>query len=314
MTQQPQIVIEPLRPAHLPQVQQLINLHLSALLPGWALPEDFIASHLQRNPGQDILDPWVHERMTLCALSRQRVVAAAHLLRYGSGPEVGNYYRNVGDIAWFLAWPDAGEAAAALLAAARRQLAAWEVTREYAWDNGLPISPIVGVPDVWPHIAAALEAVGYRLNPGREEVIYAGTLDQIPRPSAPPLPGLTLRRTMGTILGACFLALLDGQEVGRCECGTDMTSGGRLPALRGWGELSELQVGQPWQRRGIGTWLVQQAVAWHRLGSGERMVLAVTAEDEAAGAGRFYQRLGWEALAREWTGWEWSASAEKTGA
>jgi GNAT superfamily N-acetyltransferase len=141
-----------------------------------------------------------------------------------------------------------------------------------------------------------------------EEIVYGGPLDQVQLPSTPPVPNMTLQRTMGRIVGARFVALLDGQEVGQIECGTDLTLGGALPALRGWGEISELQVSEPWRNRGIGTWLVQQAVAWHRLGGGERMILAVTAEDEAAGAGRFYQRLGWHVLMRQRKGWQWSTN------
>lgn len=301
------VFIEPLGDTHLFQVHLLINRHLSTIVPGWALPEAFIAGNLQRNPRENIIDPWVRERVTLCALQRQYVVAVAHLLRYGKGPEVGQWYHNVGDIAWFLAQPDAGESAAALLAAARRQFAAWEVTRAYAWDAGLPVGPFVGVPDVWPHVASALETAGYRPRTGKtgEEIIYGGSLDQALPDAPPPVDGLTLRRTTGTILSARFVALVDGQEVGLCECETDMTQGGTLPALRGWGELSELEVSEAWRNRGIGTWLVRQAVAWHQLGGGERMILVVTANDEAAGTERIYQRLGWHVLVRQRKGWQW---------
>jgi GNAT superfamily N-acetyltransferase len=303
------VFIEPLRDTHLFQVQVLINMHLSTLVPGWVLPEAFIASRLHRNPWQYTLDPWVRERATLCALQKQRVVAAAHLLRYGNGPEVSHWYQDVGDLAWFLAWPNAGEVADALLAAVGRQFAAWEVKREYAWDAGLPIGPFVGVPEVWPHIASVLERVGYHPRTGQEgeEIIYGGPLDAALRAAPPPVVGMTLLRTMGTISDTRFVALVDGQQVGRCECATDLTWGGALPALRGWGELSELQVSETWRNRGIGTWLVQQAVAWHRLGGGERMILAVTAEDEARGAGRFYQRLGWQVLVRQRKGWQRSS-------
>jgi GNAT superfamily N-acetyltransferase len=300
------VFIETLRDMHLEQVQTLINMHLSTMVPGWALPEPFIASRLLRNPWQYILDPWVRERVTLCALQGQRVVAAAHLLHYGNGPEVSQWYQNVGDLAWFLVLPNADEAAEALLSATRRQFAAWEVTREYAWDAGLPIGPFVGVPDVWPHIANTLEMVGYRPRDGitGEEIIYGGPLDTALSAASPPVANLMLQRTMGRIDGARFIALVDGQEVGQCECATDLTRGEALPALRGWGELSELTISEAWRNRGIGTWLVQQAVAWHRLGGGERMILAVTAKDEAAGAGRFYQRLGWQVLVRQRKGWQ----------
>lgn len=304
------VFIEPLKDTHLEQVQALINMHLSTVVPGWVLPEAFIASHLHRNPGQYIIDPWVHERVTLCAIQVRCVVAAAHLIRYGNGSEVSQWYQNAGDLAWFVSWPNTEEAAGALLAAARRQFSAWEVMREYAWDAGLPIGPFVGVPDVWPHIANTLEMAGYRPRAGTtgEEIIYGGSLNTALSAASPPVRGLTLRRTMGKIDGTRFIALVDGQEVGQCECATDLTQGGALPALRGWGELSELSVSEAWRNHGIGTCLVQQAVAWHQLGGGERIILAVTAQDEAAGAGRFYQRLGWQVLVRQRKGWQWSAT------
>jgi hypothetical protein len=68
--------IELFQPAHLPQMQTLVNAHLSTLAPGWALPEQFLASRLQRDPGEFVVDPWVTARVTLCAIERQRVVAA----------------------------------------------------------------------------------------------------------------------------------------------------------------------------------------------------------------------------------------------
>lgn len=109
----------------------------------------------------------------------------------------------------------------------------------------------------------------------------------------------------GVIDGACFVALVNGEVIGMLECTTDLTRGGTLPALRGWGLLSEVEVNMAWRRRGVGTWLVQQAVAWHQLGGGQLMILSVTPEDEEAGAGRFYQRLGWQVLIRQRTGWLW---------
>jgi GNAT superfamily N-acetyltransferase len=97
--------------------------------------------------------------------------------------------------------------------------------------------------------------------------------------------------------------LIDELQVGYCECISDLTEAGALPALRGWAELAELEVGEPWRSRGIGAWLVQNAVAWLQLGGCDRIVLSVAAENEAAGAGRFYQRCGWWPLARLQRGW-----------
>jgi len=164
-TPSPQVV--PFDPSHLPGVQDLVNAHLSLLVPGWMLTESFIASHLERNPGQAITDPWVAERTTLCVLAGKRVVAAAHLLRYG-GPAAGPAFAKTGEIAWFLAWADVGEAGANLLAAAHIQMQTWGVVEECAWTTWLPVGPFVGVPDVWPHIAAALTDAGFQPGVGKD--------------------------------------------------------------------------------------------------------------------------------------------------
>ena len=77
-----------LEPPHLPQLLELVNVHLGAVVPGWALTGGFLAETLQRNLIEYTTDPWVAERVTLCAVGGHRVLSAAHLLRYGSGPEV----------------------------------------------------------------------------------------------------------------------------------------------------------------------------------------------------------------------------------
>ena len=90
--------IVPFELSQLPQLRELINAHLTVMVPGWALTELFIADHLQHNPGQAITDPWVAERATLCALDGQRLVAAAHVLGYGRGPAVGPAMAETGEI------------------------------------------------------------------------------------------------------------------------------------------------------------------------------------------------------------------------
>jgi GNAT superfamily N-acetyltransferase len=307
MRTSPPAHIVPFDPSHLPQVQGLFNAHLTLLVPGWALPQGFIADHLERNPGQAITDPWVDERATLCALEGQRVVAAAHLLRYGSAPHVGPALANTGEIAWFLAWTDKAEAAAALLAAASAQMRAWGVRLAGVWNTGLPVGPFVGVPDVWPHIAATLGAAGFRPMAGteHEEEVYGGTLDAVAPPGDPPVPGLAVRRGLTTGLWADnemrFTALLDGQDVGRCEVALDLADDGALPALQQWAQLTELEVEESWRNRGIGAWLVRHAVAWVRLGGRSRLLVATMADN--AGAIRFYRRCGWERLVHEQKGW-----------
>jgi hypothetical protein len=114
--------VESFSPKHLPQLQALINCHLNAAVPGWSLPDAFIASRLERQPEEYVVDPWVVERATLCAVERDRVVAAAQLLRYGDDAKVGDAYRAVGEIAWLVAWPPDEQASAELLGRPRRSL------------------------------------------------------------------------------------------------------------------------------------------------------------------------------------------------
>jgi GNAT superfamily N-acetyltransferase len=63
-------------------------------------------------------------------------------------------------------------------------------------------------------------------------------------------------------------------------------------------------VQEGWRRQGIGNWLVRQAIAWLQLAGCDRGVISMTEDDEAAGAGRFFQRFGWEALVREVHAWK----------
>ena len=303
--------VEPFEPAHLWSLRELVNLHLEAVVPGWAITEAVLARHLERDDTEYVTDPWVVERATICAADGYRVLAAIHILRYGDGPDVGDEFHDLGEIGWLLFLPTADQAAGALLAAARDQMSAWQVTRQHGWGAGLPVGPFGGVPDTWPHVAAALETAGYRPSPERRAALYGGRLDGVAAPGDPPLPKLTARREVGRF-GTRFAATLDGKQVGHCEAASDLTRGGALPALRGWAELAEIEIAEPWRNRGIGAWLVRRAVAWLRLGGCDRVILSVDAADETAGAGRFYRRFGWRLLARETRLWPHEASSSDT--
>lgn len=291
--------LQPYERADLPSLLDLVNGHLSAAVPGWALTETFLSDHLTRNAGEFITDPWVTERTTLCARQGHRVLAAAHLLRYGAGLEVGEHLRDTGEIDWFVFLPDREDAAAEVLSRAREVFATWGVARQLAFGAGLPKLPLLGIPEAWPHVARALDAAGYEPTHKKHRgALYGGKLDGVPVPEEPPLPDITVRRTAG-LFGVRFTALLDGDEVGLCECVVDLTRGGALPALDGWAELSEMRVAEEWRDRRIGSWLVGEAVDWLRLCRRDRVVLVVDEDDERAGAGRFYRRLGWGVLTRE---------------
>ncbi len=285
--------------AYLPWLLDLVNVHLSVAVPGWALTGEFLAEHLERNHDEYLTDPWVVERETICAVEGYRVLAAAHLLRYGDGPEVSESYRGAGEIGWLLFPPDRTDAASEALSVAKERLSSWPTTRKYGWGGGIPTVPMLGVPDAWPHVAEALSTAGFH-TPERHhrETLYGGTLDGVPAPGEPPAPGLSIRRTAGNE-GARFAVVLDGEEIGHCEFRLDLTRGGALPALSGWADLWEIEVKEGWRNNGVGGWLLRNAAAWMRLAGCGRVVINVTEDDEAAGAGRFYRRFGWDVFTRE---------------
>jgi GNAT superfamily N-acetyltransferase len=301
--------ILPFRPRYLLALQRLVNVHLSAAVPGWTLSADYLAQHLDYDDTEDITEPWVTERTTLLAVDRGQLLAAGRLLRYGDGAKVSASYRGVGTISWLVARPDRPDSAAALLKAAEEQFAAWQVSRVYGWDTGLPVYALWGVPDCWPHIADALSAAGYLTDlPLRRAALYGGTLAGIPEPGGAPIAGLTLRRTAGAVDGPRFAALLNGQELGYCEWNVDLSRGGLLPGMRGWTCLEDLLIEQGWRNQGIGSWIVQHGVAWARQAGCDRVIMDVADENERAGAGRFYRLFGWEVFVVDTHGWLPAAS------
>ncbi len=70
------------------QVTALVNAHISAVVPGVSVSVQALMSQLEGEPGEFIIGPWVDERATLVVEQRGRIVAAAHLLRYGG--EIGS--------------------------------------------------------------------------------------------------------------------------------------------------------------------------------------------------------------------------------
>lgn len=295
--------VHPFESTHLSGLRELINHHLSTIIPGWALPDEVVAAHLEQNYGEYVTDPWVIERTTLLATEGWRVLAAIHLLRYSDSEEVGGHFRGAGEIGWLLSVPGSSEAAAAVLSAARERFSSWDITRELVSGGVLPVPALVGIPDCWPHIADVLQEFGYRPTAEHREAIYSGTLASVPEPRIPPLPDLKIRRSVGEF-GVRFSAVERGEDIGRLECSADLTRGGSLPAFGGWSNLEELRVREDSRNRGVGGWLVEHAVSWLRLADCDRIVIAVAEENEEAGAGRFYSKFGWEVLAREVRSWE----------
>ncbi|HKF78567.1 MAG TPA: GNAT family N-acetyltransferase [Candidatus Dormibacteraeota bacterium] len=295
------MTLEPHRPVHLDQLRQLMNCHLAGVVPGWRLPVRVIEASLGATDDEGGLDPWVTERRTVCATESGRLVGAAHVVRYGPGPEVGSRYRGAAELAWLLFWPEAGAAARALVAAAAELAAAWRATQLYAYETALPVPVVTGVPESWPHVSTALTTSGFEPLAAAEEVIYGGRLPESCG-GVPPVAGLEVRAATDQP-GRVFRALRRGVEVASVEWAPDLSCGGSLPALAGWAELVTVEVEPAVRGRGIASWLIRRTVPFLRMVGVRRVVVALTAAEEAAGAGRLCRRLGWEPVVRLEQGW-----------
>ena len=236
----PSVEVRPFRRSDRDQLTQLVNSHAEAVVPGMGVSVSTVLSSLERQPGEFIEDPWVQERMTLVAEQADRIAAAAHLLRYFADERAGNAARDVGEIHWLLfwpeapagnpCWPDATDAAEALITACIRQLERWGVRRQHAGGD-LPVRGIYGVPDQWPHIRALYERAGFA-HAGHTEIVYLARVGDLPRPARPPIAGLSVRRSVG-MNGTRLSAVLGDDVIGYIEVET-LDEGERLSRHGGW--------------------------------------------------------------------------------
>jgi ribosomal protein S18 acetylase RimI-like enzyme len=298
------VQVRPFRRPDREQLTALVNAHVQAVVPGVSVSVNTVMSQLERDPGEFIVDPWVAERSTLVAEQRGRVVAAAHLRRFGAGEEVGEDMRGAGEIGWLLYWPEASywpdstAAADALMTACVAQLRRWPVTRWYA-DGTLPAPGVSGLPEQWPHLRALYEQAGF-VHDGHTEVVLLARVDELPRPSEPPVPGLEPGRAVG-INGTRLYGRLGAELVGHIEVDTNLAEGGRLGHLGGWADVGNLHVDEAYRRRGVATWLFGQAADWLRLARVDRLLDYAWPEEEDRLA--LLRRLGFRELTRTARGW-----------
>ncbi|MFL6067303.1 MAG: GNAT family N-acetyltransferase [Gaiellaceae bacterium] len=286
------------------QLAALVKAHAAAVVPGLTVSVNAVLSQLEREAGEFIVDPWVSERTTLVAEQRQRIVAAAHLLRFASDKRVSESYRDAGEMRWFLFWPeapywpDSAEAADALIAACIDQLGRWGVARQYA-DGTLPAPGVYGVPEQWPHIRMIYERSGF-VHDGHTEIVYIANVDRLRGAPEPPVAGLSVRRSVG-INGTRLSALLDGDEVaGYIEVET-LQDAGRMPQHAAWADIGNLYIADKHRRHGIATWLIAQAGEWLQLARVE-LVLGYT-WPEQKDCNALLERVGFRELTRTERGW-----------
>ena len=260
------------------QLTDLVNAHAAAVVPGMGVSVSTVLSELERHPGEFIVDPWVSERVTLVAEQRDRVAAAAHLLRYYADERAGKAYRGSGEIRWLVFWPeapagnpywpDATEAAEELIAACITQLEQWGVSPQSA-DGDLPVPGVYGVPEQWPHIQSLYERFGFT-HAGHTEVVYLAEVADLARPPEPPIAGLSVRRSVG-MNGTRLSAVLGDELIGYIEVET-FEEGERLSRHGGWANVGNLHISGQHSRRGVATWLLGQAAGWLRLAQVERLL------------------------------------------
>ncbi|MEA2384312.1 MAG: hypothetical protein QOH72_4283 [Solirubrobacteraceae bacterium] len=286
------------------QLTALVNAHIEVVLPGVGVSVNAVLSQLEREPGEYVVDPWAIDRATYVAITRDAVVAAAHLVRYGGGARVSDSYRDTAEIRWLVFAPGAEAAADALAARCIAAMHEWGVGRMYG-DGSLPAPGIYGVPDVWPHVEAALGRAGF-LPGDRVEAVLVADVADLPRGGPAPMAGLTVRRALGGH-ATRFSAVLDRRVVGFFEVQADLTGGGALSRLAGWGDVWELHVEDGLRRRGIATWLVGHGADWLRLARVERLLdYAILGEDDGHLA--FATARGWRELTRVRRGWSRAVS------
>jgi GNAT superfamily N-acetyltransferase len=287
------------------QLTDLVNSHAAAVVPGISASVNTVLSQLEREPGEFIVDPWVSERLTLVAEQRERIVAAAHLLRYAADERVSESYRDSGEIRWFLYWPeapywrDSSVAGDTLVAACVAQLDRWGVARQWA-DGTLPVLGVYGVPEEWPHIRATYARAGF-VHGGRTEIVYLAEVDRLPAEGEAPLEGLSVRRSVG-INGTRLAAVRDDDELGFVEVDTNLEDAVRLSRRGGWADIGNLRVAEQHRRRGVGTWLLAQAAEWLRLADVSRLLAYASPDDGDELA--FLEHVGFRELTRTARGWE----------
>lgn len=282
------------------QLTALINAHVAAVIPNVSVSVNTLMSQLEREPGEFLVDPWVRERVTLVAVQRSRLVAAAHLLRYDGDERVSDSYRGAAEIRWLLCWPpapywpDSLVAGEALISSCLAQVGRWRPTAVYG-SGDLPAPGVYGVPEQWPHIRDLYLGAGF-VAKGVVEVVSVARIEALPHPKGGASDiALTAVRSLG-INGTRISALHEDSVVGYIEVDTNLGATERGGRTDDWADIGNLYVAPERRRQGIGTWLVSQAAAWLELG-GVTRVLDYTECDDSAGLA-FLDAVGFEVLTR----------------
>ncbi|MGF1597571.1 MAG: GNAT family N-acetyltransferase [Acidimicrobiales bacterium] len=280
------------------QLTALVNLHASSVLPGVALSTNVVLGQLEREPGEQIVDPWVDERRCLVAIDDEAVVGAALVHRFSGDERVRVGYRSAAEIRWLVVAPSSMDAGRRLLAAAVDLARAWRPSHLYA-DGSLPAPGCYGVPDSWPHIRELLGAAGFD-GPDRTEMVLAARCEDL---IGHHVEGAEVRRSVG-VLGARFDLVVSGESVGYIEVGE--LHPGLAPSASGalWTDVGNLFATDPGQLPSVMPALLAAAADWLLLGGVDRIIdyYADDVDDPAYLA--VLERLGFRLLSINERGWD----------
>ena len=285
------------------QLADLVNVHLSTVIPGARVSVNTVLSTLERQPDEYVLDPWVTERATIVVEQRDRVVAAAHLQRFSGDARVSDDYRDAGLIQFALAFPDSDDASVldVLLRACLAQLRTWRVGAVYA-DGQLPFPGVTGVPASWPHVRRAFVRAGF---------VHAGSREVVLMATSAALAGarvaserITVRRELGPG-GVRFVAGADGADTGYLQLDLTVGRPERHPVGPVLAELSDEDAEDPAVRRA----LLAEAGEWMRLGGVHALLVVVDGADAQERA----RWTGFREVTENARGWRYEREEETRG-
>ncbi len=279
----------------------LVNAHVKAVIPGCSVPVATLLSVMERDPAEYIVDPWVIERETWVAIDDDRLVAAAHLHRYGSDASVGPALQDAAGINWLVCWPDHLDAGHDLMRVAVKRLDRWK-PRVTVLDMSLPAPLAYGIHDAWPHLAILARDAGFSDVDGRTELQFVIGVDGIDPPADAPIDGLTVHRRLH-VFGAAFAAMLDGREIGLLEVDDDFTRHGSMLRNDGWADISNVGVIEDYRGVGVASWLLGHAAAWLRMGASRNLLSYVADDETEVDLRAWHVAMGFTELNRTRRGW-----------
>jgi len=239
----------------LPGLTDLINAHIAQVPPGWTVTEQQVAAVLATPALWNVHypdEPVGFEMETRCVVADGRLVAAAQWC-YPAQRGEGSFK---GVVSWIVGVPEEAAALSLLLEtltvhSRARGCCALGIGR-YAFGVGW-----MGVPTLWPHLVAGFEQAGFSCF--HCWVMMMGTTD-VPVLAAPECATpMCLAWCADEAALEWGLRLCDGDQlIGECQAwGVPWHLAG-CDGYAEWITVEWLGVEPPYQRQGIGRWLLSE--------------------------------------------------------